>query len=62
MAEKAFISVAEAAEESGLSTDILYELLRKENPLPHIKVGRYYRVDRERFIDYLRDELGSPHR
>lgn len=56
---KAFISVPEAAEVSGISEDVLYQLLRSENKPPHIKVGRYYRIDRERFIDYLRAEFSS---
>lgn len=55
----AFIKVSDAVKESGLSRNTIYELLhREENPLPHIKVGKQFRIDAEEYLDYLRAEFG----
>lgn len=56
---KKWLSVAEVADELGLSTDTIYNWLnRKKNPLPGVKTGRDWRIKREdldKFLDQMKN-------
>lgn len=56
---KKWLSVAEIAEELGLSDDTIRNWVnRKKNPLPAIKTGRDWRIKREdldEFLDHMKN-------
>jgi excisionase family DNA binding protein len=56
---KKWLSVAEVAEELGLSDDTIRNWVnRKKNPLPAIKTGRDWRIKREdldKFLDHMKN-------
>lgn len=49
----ALMTVSEAVKFTGLDRRTIYELLNREEPLPHVKVGRSYRIVRDKAMDYI---------
>jgi excisionase family DNA binding protein len=49
---KLTLSIAEAAEISGIGTEKITELIYR-NELPHFKVGSRTRINRDMFIEWL---------
>ncbi len=46
------MNVSEVAEELRMSNKTVYKMIRQE-VIPAVKVGREYRVSKQRLIDYL---------
>ena len=54
-----FITPKEASKRSGYCVDKLIEWMnRRDSPMPHVKEGRYYKVDSEYYLDWIRKEIG----
>jgi excisionase family DNA binding protein len=55
------LSVPELAEYSGFSTTCIYNWLKKKrNPIPHFKVGKWYRIYLNDFLSWLEQyQVGS---